>query len=58
MVSTTDHQNLEPGLEERLALVSRPDYEGAPMTGSDYRSLLLVAGVLPIVLLVIAWVLL
>lgn len=57
-MSTKEHHDLDRGLEERLALVSRSDYEGAPMSSSDYRSLFLVTGVLPIVLLVIAWVLL
>lgn len=57
-MSTKEHHDLDRGLEERLALVSGSDYEGAPMSRSDYRSLLLVTGVLPIVLLAIAWVLL
>jgi hypothetical protein len=55
---TTENEALAAGLEERLSLVSQPDYEGAPMVRSDYISLLVVAGVLPLVLLVIAWVML
>jgi hypothetical protein len=55
---TTQNEALAAGLEERLTLVAQPDYEGAPMSRSDYISLFVVAGALPIVLLVIAWVML
>jgi hypothetical protein len=49
---------IDPQLEERLALVAQPDYEGEPMTGGDYRAVLAVTLLLPIVLLLIAgWML-
>lgn len=51
-------EELDQRLEERLALVSTPDYEGQQMTGRDYVSLLLVGAVVPVLLLVIANVLL
>jgi hypothetical protein len=52
------HEELDQRLEERLALVATPEYEGAPMTRHDYTSVLLLCGLLPVVLLVIANVLL
>jgi hypothetical protein len=57
-VSASGDEVLAAGLEERLALVAQPDYEGAPMDRSDYIALFAVTGALPIVLLIIAWVML
>jgi len=52
------HEELDQRLEERLALVATPEYEGAPMTRRDYASVWLLCGVLPVLLLLIANVLL
>jgi hypothetical protein len=57
-VSTSHDEVLDAGLEERLALVSQPDYEGAPMVRSDYMALFAVTAVLPIILLIVSWVML
>ena len=57
-MSASDNETLATGLEDRLALVSQPDYEGAPMARSDYVALLVVTALVPIVLLAVAWVLL
>jgi hypothetical protein len=57
-VSTSNDEVLAAGLEERLALVSQPDYEGAPMGRSDYIALFVVTAALPAVLLIISWVML
>ena len=57
-MSTSNDEVLAAGLEERLALVSQPDYEGAPMSRSDYIALFAVAAVLPIILLIVSWVIL
>jgi hypothetical protein len=51
-------EKLDPRLEERLALVATPEYEGEPMNGRDYVSVLLLCAVLPVVLLIAANVLL
>lgn len=52
------HEELDQRLEERLALVETPEYEGEPMTRGDYTSILLLCAVVPVVLLLIANVLL
>jgi hypothetical protein len=52
------HEELDQRLEERLALVETPEYEGPPMTRGDYTSVLLLCAVVPVVLLLIANVLL
>jgi hypothetical protein len=52
------HEELDQRLEERLALVETPEYEGEPMTRGDYTSVLLLCAVVPVVLLLIANVLL
>jgi hypothetical protein len=52
------HEELDQRLEERLALVETPQYEGEQMTQRDYLSVLLLCAVLPVVLLVLANVLL
>ena len=51
-------EELDQRLEERLALVETPDYEGEQMTRQDYVSLLLLCLALPVFLLVLANVLL
>jgi hypothetical protein len=51
-------EELDQRLEERLALVETPDYEGEQMTRQDYVSVLLLCLALPVVLLVLANVLL
>ncbi len=51
-------EELDQRLNDRLALVSTPDYEGEQMTGRDYTSLLIVGALVPVLLLVIANVLL
>jgi hypothetical protein len=52
------HEELDQRLEERLALVETPEYEGEPMTRRDYTSVLLLCAVVPVLLLLIANVLL
>jgi hypothetical protein len=52
------HEELDQRLEERLALVETPEYEGEPMTRGDYTSVLLLCAVVPVLLLLIANVLL
>jgi hypothetical protein len=51
-------EKLDPRLEERLALVAMPEYEGEPMSGRDYAAVLLLCALLPVVLLVVGNVLL
>ncbi|MGZ4508343.1 MAG: hypothetical protein ACXVX8_01620 [Blastococcus sp.] len=51
-------EELDQRLEERLALVETPEYEGEQMTGRDYTSVLLLCAVLPVILLLVAGVLL
>ena len=52
------HEELDPRLEERLALVATPEYEGDPMTRRDYASVWLLCAVVPVLLILIANVLL
>ena len=52
------HEELDQRLEERLALVQTPEYEGEPMSRGDYVSVLVLCAVVPLILLVIANVLL
>jgi hypothetical protein len=51
-------EELDQRLEERLALVATPEYEGEQMTRRDYTSVLLLCAVLPVALLLLGNVLL
>jgi hypothetical protein len=51
-------EELDQRLEQRLALVETPEYEGEQMDRRDYVSVLLLCALLPVALLVIANVIL
>ncbi len=51
-------EELDQRLEQRLALVETPEYEGEQMDRREYVSVLLLCALLPVALLVIANVIL